>query len=61
MVPSSSTSPSPSTQGGRLRQAIEQKHRAALAGQGDAAAMAVMGVQRDLVDGRGAVPLPGRS
>jgi hypothetical protein len=42
-------------QGRRLRQ-IEQKPGAALAGQDDAAAMAVVGVERDLVDRAGAVP-----
>jgi hypothetical protein len=42
-------------QGRRLRQ-IEQKPGAALAGQDDAAAMAVVRVERDLVDGAGAVP-----
>ena len=47
-------------QGRRLRQ-IEQKRRAAFAGQDDAAAMAVIGVERDLVDGFGARPSGRRS
>ena len=38
------------TQGGRLRQ-VEQKGRAPLAGQDDAAAMPLMRVEQDLIDG----------
>ncbi len=42
-------------QSGRLRQ-VEQKRRAPLAGQNDAAAMPLMCVERNLIDRTGAVP-----
>jgi len=40
----------------RLRQ-VEQEGRAALAGQNGAAAMALMRIERNLIDGAGAVPM----
>ena len=46
-------------QSGRLRQ-VEQKRRAPLAGQNDAAAMPLMCVERNLIDRTGAVPVAGR-
>ena len=45
-------------QGRGLRQ-IEQKPRAALAAQNDAPAMALMGIERDGIDGAGGVPVAG--
>jgi len=48
------------TQGGRLRQ-IEQERGAALGGKDDTAAVAVIGVERDLIDGLGIVPMAGGS
>jgi hypothetical protein len=45
-------------QGRRLRQ-IEQKRGAALAGQDGPTAMAIVGIEHDLVDGIGAVPVAG--
>jgi len=44
------------TQCRRLRQ-VEQEGRAALAGQNDAAAMALMRIERNLINGAGAVPM----
>jgi hypothetical protein len=44
------------TQCRRLRQ-VEQEGRAALAGQNGTAAMALMRIERNLIDGAGAVPL----
>src|ERR1700691_5630442 len=44
----------------RLRQ-VEKKFRAALAGQDHAAAMALMRVKRDRIDGAGAIPMAGGS
>ena len=45
-------------QSGRLRQ-VEQKLGAALAGQDDTAAMPLMRVERDRIDGAGVVPMAG--
>ena len=47
-------------QGGRMRQ-IKQERRAALAGQGHAPAMAIVGIEHDAVDGARRVPGAGRS
>ena len=44
------------TQRGGLRQ-VEQEGRAALAGQNDAAAMALMRIKRNLIDGAGVIPM----
>ena len=46
-------------QGNRLWE-VEQKRRPTLAGQNDPAAMPVMGVEHDRIDGAGVIPVAGR-
>ena len=58
IAPSSSTRPSPSRSATGFSQ-IEQERRALLAGQHDAPAVAVVGVEHDTVDGRASrIPVP---